>query len=114
MIGTRAYLYVVALLISGFYFLALPEEGFSGFATIEEGCCMIQEGCIDAADSPPNAVCISDNFVEDAFCNEEIGECIPIPSTSNIPTLSEWGVIAIAGALGIIGIWAVRKRKLIV
>ena len=31
----------------------------------------------------------------------------------NIPTLSEWGVIAIAGALGIIGIWAVRRRKLI-
>ena len=30
-----------------------------------------------------------------------------------IPTLSEWGVIAIAGALGIIGIWAVRRRKLI-
>ena len=37
----------------------------------------------------------------------------PCDLTKNIPTLSEWGVIAIAGALGIIGIWAVRRRKLI-
>lgn len=31
----------------------------------------------------------------------------------NIPTLSQWGVIAIAGGLVIIGLWAVRRRKLI-
>jgi hypothetical protein len=36
-------------------------------------------------------------------------EILPI----NIPTLSEWGLIAMAGVLGIIGIWAVRRRKLI-
>ncbi len=30
---------------------------------------------------------------------------------SNIPTLSEWGMIAMAGILGIIGIMVVRRRK---
>ena len=29
----------------------------------------------------------------------------------NVPTLSEWGLIAMAGVLGLIGLYAVRKKK---
>ena len=32
-------------------------------------------------------------------------------SPRNIPTLSEWGLIAMAGAIGIIGLFYIRKRK---
>ena len=32
----------------------------------------------------------------------------------NIPTLSEWGLIAMAGVLGIIGLMALRRRKAVV
>jgi len=34
----------------------------------------------------------------------------PVPQ-SKIPTLSEWGLIAMAGVLGIIGLLAIRRRK---
>lgn len=39
-------------------------------------------------------------------CNGE-----PMPTTSAIPTLSEWGLIAMAGILGIIGLLVIRRRK---
>ncbi len=35
----------------------------------------------------------------------------PPPAPSSIPTLSEWGVIAMAGILGIFGLLALRRRK---
>jgi len=36
--------------------------------------------------------------------------CIPI-EPRNVPTLSEWGLIAMAGVLGIIGLLAIRRSK---
>lgn len=33
------------------------------------------------------------------------------PSTGSIPTLSEWGLIAMAGILGIVGFMVIRRRK---
>ncbi|TFG74792.1 MAG: IPTL-CTERM sorting domain-containing protein [Thermodesulfobacteriales bacterium] len=35
----------------------------------------------------------------------------PIQIPSPIPTLSEWGLIAMAGVLGIIGFMVMRRRK---
>lgn len=36
----------------------------------------------------------------------------PIPVTpANVPTLSEWGLIAMAGALGLVGFMVIRRRK---
>ena len=29
----------------------------------------------------------------------------------NVPTLSEWGLIAMAGLIGIIGLYAIRRKK---
>jgi len=35
----------------------------------------------------------------------------PGPSSTPIPTMSEWGLIATAGVLGLIGFFAMRRRK---
>jgi hypothetical protein len=35
----------------------------------------------------------------------------PPPTTAMVPTLSEWGLIAMAGILGLVGFMAVRRRK---
>jgi hypothetical protein len=41
-----------------------------------------------------------------------MAEATPTPVTpSSIPTISEWGLIATAGILGIVGFIAVRRRK---
>ena len=36
---------------------------------------------------------------------------IPTIRTTNIPTLSEWGLIAMAGILGIVGFMVIYRRK---
>ena len=36
--------------------------------------------------------------------------CIGIPGPTNVPTLSEWGLMAMAGILGMIGFMAIRRR----
>lgn len=41
-------------------------------------------------------------------CNGSTGLCGPIPR--NVPTISEWGLIAIADILGIIGFMVIRRR----
>ena len=45
------------------------------------------------------------NSIECTFINS----VIPKPVT-NIPTLSQWGLIAMAGVLGIVGFFAIRRR----
>jgi len=47
---------------------------------------------------------------------EQLNECLnwdspPATSPTNIPTLSEWGLIAMAGILGIVGFMVMRRRK---
>jgi len=33
------------------------------------------------------------------------------PLTTDVPTLSEWGLIAMTGILGIVGFMVIRRRK---
>ncbi len=40
-----------------------------------------------------------------------VATCLDPMTARNIPTLSEWGLIAMAGVLGIIGLLALRRRK---
>jgi len=46
------------------------------------------------------------------ICSPSI-DCTPPPPiiTTPIPTLSEWGLLAIAGILGIVGFMVIRRRK---
>ena len=60
--------FVIAFLIIGFFFLALPEMGYSG----SNGTSM---------------------------------------QVVDVPTLSEWGLIAMAGVLGIVGYLVIRRKK---
>jgi hypothetical protein len=53
-------------------------------------------------------------FVEDGICvpdgdSDIFGSCV-LPVTP-IPTISEWGLIAMAGILGIVGFMVMRRRK---
>ena len=45
--------------------------------------------------------------------NDEIylARCFDPMNARNVPTLSEWGLIVMAGLIGIIGLFAIRKRK---
>lgn len=45
------------------------------------------------------------------FVDSNIVDVVWEPIKRNIPTLSEWGLIAMAGILGLIGLFAIRRRK---
>ena len=107
--GIRTYSFVVAFLAFGFLLLALPKEGFSGFSTVLF-CCQGQGQC-DDTDENPDLICPVQDVVQNAFCNQETGTCALLDTSSNIPTLSEWGLIAMAGVLGIAGYVIIRRRK---
>jgi len=50
--------------------------------------------------------------VEGEFCNEDTGLCQPLTSV-DVPTLSQWGLIAMVGIMGIAGFVVIRRKKLI-
>ena len=106
--GIRSYSFVIAFLAFGFLLLALPEEGFSGFS-IQINCCQLEGQCEDTAGGP--IMCLEEDFVPNALCNETSGLCQGIPGIAPIPTLNEWGLIAMAGVLGIAGFLIIRRRK---
>lgn len=45
------------------------------------------------------------------FVDSNIVEVVWEPIKRNIPTLSEWGLIAMAGILGLVALFAIRRRK---
>jgi len=104
MFRNQISLFVAAFLIIGFFFLALPEKGLG-----QELCCLF-----------PGVVCTPiENAEEQAICIGEGGDvvfapCSEVPEcavATNVPTLSEWGLIAMAGILGIVGFMVIRRRK---
>jgi len=159
MFKNRISLFVATFLIIGFFFLALPEKGFTGFTFgccidpdasggICVGCgsgCATSEGfCLDnggilmddggvcrlktgaQCDSTPEdtGCCL----ISEGNCNDgqEVGSCdgegivwfegdscsnVPQCAPPAVPTLSEWGLIAMAGVLGIVGYLVIRRRK---
>ena len=108
-------MFVVSFLIVSFVFLALPEEGNAGFDPLPSGseCCQLDGGCFDIMLPPPGVpgmTCSDENVVFGAVCDESADQCVVI--SKDVPTLSEWGLIAMAGALGLIGfIMVIRKRR---
>jgi hypothetical protein len=153
-------LFVATFFIIGFFFVALPEKGYSGVPT-ELGCCTVgpecigceplnncaisTSACIDiggdgirsgevcasgAACPPPQGLgccvisegnCFGEGIL--AACELELGmawfenaDCSEVPQcpqavVSPIPTLSEWGLIAMVAVLGIVGFMVIRRRK---
>ncbi len=109
-------LFIAAFLIAGFFILALPEKGFSGVPMPPTGCCIgPNDECVNFGDVPVE--CLIDSVVLDGTCSVEGpgGTCSEvIPGPAPIPTLSEWGLIAMAGVLGMAGFLIIRKRKVTV
>jgi len=110
MIKNRVSLFITAFLIVGFFFLAMPERGYAGILTAI-GCCQFQDGCDVAGNLDECLAFGGQEFFEDEFCIEN--ECVEIrlEATTNVPTLSEWGLIAMASILGIVGFMVIRRRK---
>ncbi len=50
------------------------------------------------------AECVFQNLIEEP----------PPPPVPSVPTLSEWGLIAMASILGIVGFMVIRRRKVTV
>ena len=156
--------FVIALLVFSFFFLALPEKGYSGIGIIPPCPCdtaelsdgltgneivdIICPGGILSEDSsfilerdevfihidiPPKPdYQVSENNIGDKHCtinsdgvlhvtiqitDEEYELCRERLilgcnlSARNVPTLSEWGLIAMAAGLGILGFMVIRRRK---
>jgi len=103
---------ILTLVLSGFFFLAAPEQSHAGFAQVGERCCQFApDDCIDFSDLPPGTACASANVIENASCNEQTGLCTQISAINPVPTLSEWGLVAMAAILGIAGYIVVRRRR---
>ena len=79
-----------------------------------QGCCLVQEGICNPDQT--RLECFgegndAERWFDGKSCSE-IPQCAPLPR--NVPTLSEWGLIAMAGILGIVGFMVIRRRKAIV
>jgi hypothetical protein len=123
MIRNRISIFIVSFIIVGFFFLSLPEKGYSGadgmFPPVAEGsCCQLDNECFDLVteipDEPdgPIQLCLISN-VRPGFCNVDTGMCELPEISRNVPTLSQWGLIFMAGVMGIIALFIIIRRRTI-
>ena len=111
--------FVFTVLVFGFFFLAFPKNVYSGPPIIGlDACCQYfsfignDDACVDV---PAQVMCPpiqSGDFIGRFVgqdCNLTTGLC-EAPAR-NVPTLSEWVLIAMAGILGIVGFIVMRRRK---
>ena len=103
---------VIAFLIIGFFFLALPEKGYSGVMPLG-GCCISEPGCIEFSPDDGLILCVGGSLISGGVCTQlgPGGQCVEPPAPAAVPTLSEWGLLAMAGILGIVGFMVMRRRK---
>ncbi|MEK6223469.1 MAG: IPTL-CTERM sorting domain-containing protein [Thermodesulfobacteriales bacterium] len=111
--------FIIAFIIIGFFFLALPEKGYSGIGIppSEPTCCqyIAEQGGEFTCEDSLNGTCqeiVGENLIllPGERCNLRTNLCQEI-TPSNVPTLSEWGLIAMAGVLGIVGFMVIRRKK---
>jgi hypothetical protein len=123
MIRNRISLFVATFLIIGFFFLALPEKGYSQIVLGGPPCCDVPSLNVCVGGAKALDVCEQFSACQDGSClfvpngtcvpdgdSSEFGSCIS-PSNTPIPTLSEWGLIAMAGIIGTVGYLVIRRRK---
>jgi hypothetical protein len=113
-IKKQAILLLVTFVTCGVIFFATTEQSNAGFATIGDSCCQMEGSCFDFGDQNPDEptpACLVDDIIDNATCNEQTGLCTQISAISPVPTLSEWGLVAMAAILGIAGYIVVRRRR---
>ena len=113
MIGNRLFIFLFSFLLIGFLFLSLPEKGFSGLAQPGPECCEVEpDECFQLGvgnGDEPIPACLVDEVVP-GFCNQTSGLC-ETTRTAPIPTLGEWGMLAVILILGAVGVVAYRRRR---
>jgi len=114
---------VIAVLVISFLFFTFTENGNAGLGDVpvEMGCAqIIDDGVFRCCEFDLGILCLlapGDVVIgefEGATCNKLTGLCSgfdPGNFSRNIPTISEWGLIATAGVLGIIGFMVIRRRN---
>jgi hypothetical protein len=118
----RVGLFVASILTAGLFFLASPESSYAGSTFGGPPCCDLPsigfcEGGDDAAIICNRPECLNEGdciFYEDRICVPDdgsvaFGSCQVLQS--NIPTLGEWGLMALAVVLGVAGFMVIRRRK---
>ena len=118
----------LAVLVFSMMFISLPNNSNAGtptfppitFAPNPGGCCQyIGTGLENAgqdicSDIPSGFICPIiaetdfENFSPALTCNEASGRC---EAVRNVPTLSEYGLIAMAVVMGFLGYILLRRRK---
>ena len=98
---------VLCLLLVGFTFVAFPSVGS---AQVIEGCCQrTVDMCADTGQPPVNIPCSAESpFIVGAVCDQASGQCV---IARNVPTMSELGLLAMAGILGIAGFMVIRRKS---
>jgi len=79
---------------------------------LDIACCQLEEGCLNVNTSDEiECLSVGVQFLLNESCNEETGFCSGSQVNTPIPTLSQWGLIAMAAILGFIGFMVMRRRK---
>ena len=121
----RIGLLIASILTAGLFFLASPESSYAGSTFGGPPCCDLPsidfcEGGDDAAIVCNNPGCLNEGdciFYQDRICVPDdgsvgLGSCRQLlPTQTNIPTLGEWGLMALAVVLGVAGFMVIRRRK---
>ena len=72
------------------------------------GCCIINRGvCQGGIDINECTIAGGLTWVFDQSCSEQL-QCT---SPKNVPSLSQWGLVAVAAVLGIVGLFGVLRRR---
>ena len=110
-----SYLFI-AVFVMGFMFVALPDKALSQNTCCQgigiEPCGQSEFCCNDISPIFSQQECLDDGgILTTGSCNELTGLCSGFSNRENVPTLSEWGLIFLAGVLGIVGFVMVRRNK---
>lgn len=82
---------------------ATIEEPLEGWQLVDIECDSVPGVSTEIFQNGVTAHCLSEGFITCTFTN--------VQAVSNIPTLSEWGMIAAAGGLMIVGVFFALRRK---
>ena len=102
--------FTLLFLIITFITLSFPNISYSQPQNV---CCEF-ESVMECEETSPQNCTQQGGIILAGDCDQDFGACVvtDIEST-NVPTLSQWGLIATAGLLGIIGFIVIRRRQLI-
>lgn len=111
--------FIAVFLIAGSIFISMPKDANAGVGIPPDTRCCQVFGDDGFSCSETNNLCITlvGNELLGTFpgaaCDAQTGFCegFEPENLRNVPTLSEWGLIAMAGVLGIVGFMVIRRKR---